>query len=106
MKRVLSIDGGGIRGLIPAIICERIEHWAKEPIHKLFDLVAGTSTGGIIAMGLACPPHGKPASEMTDLYRNGGKSIFSNPRGFLRAFRGARYNNGPLHRVVTNHFGT
>jgi uncharacterized protein len=80
MKRVLSIDGGGIRGLIPAVLCERIEEWAGVPIYQLFDLIAGTSTGGIIAMGLAFPPHGKRAGELADFYRKDGKEIFSQPK--------------------------
>ena len=52
--KVLSIDGGGIRGLIPAMILEVIE--AKVgPVCKTFDLIAGPSTGGIIALGLTRP---------------------------------------------------
>jgi patatin-like phospholipase/acyl hydrolase len=56
MKLILSIDGGGIRGLIAALICQRIEKALDAPLCKVFDLIAGTSTGGIIALGLAKPP--------------------------------------------------
>ena len=54
-KAILSIDGGGIRGAIPAVVLDEIEKRAKAPICELFDVIAGTSTGGILALGLACP---------------------------------------------------
>jgi patatin-like phospholipase/acyl hydrolase len=50
--RILSIDGGGIRGIIPLKILEYIEKETGKPIHQLFNYVGGTSTGGIIALGL------------------------------------------------------
>jgi patatin-like phospholipase/acyl hydrolase len=48
--RVLAIDGGGIRGIIPALILVAIEDQTKRSISDLFDMVAGTSTGGIICV--------------------------------------------------------
>ena len=53
--RILSIDGGGIRGVIPAMILARIESLTGKPIAELFDLIAGTSTGGILTLGLTKP---------------------------------------------------
>ena len=53
--RVLSVDGGGVRGIIPALILAEIEDRTKRPIHQLFDLISGTSTGGILALGLTKP---------------------------------------------------
>jgi patatin-like phospholipase/acyl hydrolase len=50
--KVLSIDGGGIRGIIPAMILAEIEDRTGKPIAEMFDLIAGTSTGGILALGL------------------------------------------------------
>ncbi|HYY87383.1 MAG TPA: patatin-like phospholipase family protein, partial [Chloroflexota bacterium] len=50
--KVLAIDGGGIRGIIPALVLEAIEDVTKRPISASFDLISGTSTGGIIALGL------------------------------------------------------
>jgi patatin-like phospholipase/acyl hydrolase len=47
--KVLSIDGGGIRGLIPAVVLAEIERRTGRRIADLFDLIAGTSTGGILA---------------------------------------------------------
>jgi patatin-like phospholipase/acyl hydrolase len=49
---ILSIDGGGVRGIIPAMILDYVEKTAGLPVYRLFDLVAGTSTGGVIAVTL------------------------------------------------------
>ncbi|HDO34610.1 MAG TPA: patatin, partial [Chromatiales bacterium] len=49
--RILSIDGGGIRGLIPAVLLEWLEARIGRPISETFHLIAGTSTGGILAAG-------------------------------------------------------
>lgn len=49
MMRILTIDGGGIRGTFPTAFLANLE----QPIGRYFDLIAGTSTGGIIAIGLA-----------------------------------------------------
>ena len=51
-KYILSVDGGGIRGIIPAIILAEIESRTKKLISQIFDLMAGTSTGGIIVARL------------------------------------------------------
>jgi uncharacterized protein len=79
--RILSIDGGGIRGIIPAKVLARIEELTKKPVAELFDVIAGTSTGGILALGLTCPgAGGKPkhaASDLVDLYVNKGAEIFT-----------------------------
>ena len=47
IRRVLSIDGGGIRGIIPAMVIAHIEKLMGKPAHELFDLMVGTSTGGV-----------------------------------------------------------
>ncbi len=78
--RVLSIDGGGIRGLIPAIVLAEIERRTQRRTAELFDLIAGTSTGGILACTLARPgADGRPlysAEELTQLYVSEGPKIF------------------------------
>ena len=53
--RILSIDGGGIRGVISAVLLEKMEELTGRPVSSLFDMIAGTSTGGIIAAALATP---------------------------------------------------
>ncbi len=73
--RILSIDGGGIRGILPASILAEFErqYLGGNSAGDYFDLIAGTSTGGIIALGLSI---GLPASEILDLYFNHGAEIF------------------------------
>lgn len=83
--KVLSIDGGGIRGIIPAKILAEIEKRTKKRIFELFDLVAGTSTGGILALGLTKPDPENPqqanftAENLVDLYKEKGHKIFYEP---------------------------
>jgi patatin-like phospholipase/acyl hydrolase len=74
MKRILSIDGGGIKGVFPAAFLASLEADLKRPIGEYFDLIAGTSTGGIIAIGLAM---GLTAKQLLDLYEERGPEIFS-----------------------------
>ena len=78
---VLSIDGGGIRGVIPAAVLAEIERRTERTVPELFDLVAGTSTGGIIALGLTVPGDGGGprwrAADLLELYRREGEHIFS-----------------------------
>ncbi len=55
---ILSIDGGGIKGIIPATFLSILEDRLNLPSYKVFNLIGGTSTGGIIALGLTCPVRG------------------------------------------------
>jgi hypothetical protein len=78
--KVLSIDGGGIRGLIPALVLAEVERRTGRRAAELFDLIAGTSTGGIIACALSRRGEdGRPAhsaEEIADLYISEGPKIF------------------------------
>ncbi len=108
--RLLSLDGGGIRGIIPARILKEIEHIAGKPIHQLFDLITGTSTGGILAIGLSAPPtqkrsHHFSAESMLDLYVNRGAEIFERSFWSLGGLRDERYDEKPLERILTNMLG-
>ncbi len=81
MKKILSIDGGGIRGIIPAIILKEIEDKTEQDIAKIFDLIAGTSTGGLLALGLGKDGGGGnekryKAKDLVKIYEDRGKDIF------------------------------
>ena len=71
--KILSIDGGGIRGIIPAMFLEEIESSLSVPIWEYFDLICGTSTGGIIALAIGFE---KPMAEIRRLYEIEGYKIF------------------------------
>jgi hypothetical protein len=68
MFRILSLDGGGIKGT--ASVLAAIEDEIKEPIGEYFDLIAGTSTGGILALGLGFRV---PAKKIMEFYRDMGQ---------------------------------
>lgn len=81
--RILSIDGGGIRGIIPLTILEYIEDKTSRPIHELFDVVGGTSTGGIISLGLnSKSPTGQiyTARDLSNFYSLDASKIFEKDR--------------------------
>jgi uncharacterized protein len=113
MVRILSIDGGGIRGIIPAMLLAEIERRTGESSAHLFDLVAGTSTGGIIALGLTIPKcTGAPlcsAQRFVELYENEGPRIFS--RSLARAlftldsFTWRKYSSAGIESVLEDYFG-
>jgi uncharacterized protein len=113
MVRILSIDGGGIRGIIPAMLLAEIERRTEQPIAHLFDLVAGTSTGGIIALGLTIPKcPGAPlysAQRFVELYEHEGTRIFH--RSLLRAMFAVdnltwkKYASGGVEQVLKEYFG-
>ncbi len=108
--KVLSIDGGGVRGIIPAMIVAEIEKRTGQPACELFDLVVGTSTGGILALGLTLPdpddsnqPH-YTAEEIADLYRNRGKDVFTGG-SILRSLIDERYPSTGIESVLEDYFG-
>jgi patatin-like phospholipase/acyl hydrolase len=110
--RVLAVDGGGIRGIIPALILAEIEEMTRRPISDLFDLIAGTSTGGILALGLTKPgADGKPektAMDVVRLYEMEGSTIF--PTSFLQglhlgAIRGSKYDSKGIESTLKKYFG-
>jgi len=77
---ILAIDGGGIKGVIPATIIEHIESALKKPSYQIFDVIGGTSTGGIITAALTTPREttGRPytAGEIVGIYDHDGGKIF------------------------------
>ena len=111
--RILSIDGGGIRGMIPALVLAELEKRAGKPVADLFDLVAGTSTGGILACGLTIPGAGGraryAANELIALYEQEGPNIFD--RSLLKRITSLegiideRYPTHPLQSILGRYFG-
>lgn len=80
--KILSIDGGGIKGIIPCVILNYIREKLGFPLTSVFDLFAGTSTGGIIALGLTVPDENKiynkyEPEDLLKLYVEHGKKIFN-----------------------------
>jgi hypothetical protein len=109
-KAILAIDGGGIRGAIPAVVLRALEERAKTPLHELFDVIAGTSTGGILALGLAWPGDAErppyTASALLELYRKDGPTIFPNEfLGKVRQLFGPKYPARGRREVLREHFG-
>jgi patatin-like phospholipase/acyl hydrolase len=106
MFRILSIDGGGIKGVFPAAFLAELEKSLPKPIHRYFDLIAGTSTGGIIALGLGL---GLTAAEITTFYVEHGRKIFpsqplSAPRRFIGKLFSSKYSAEPLRRALLTVF--
>jgi uncharacterized protein len=111
--KILSIDGGGIRGIIPALVLSEIEKRTHHPIAHMFDLVAGTSTGGILALGLTVPKTaGAPlytAQSLAEMYEREGGRIFS--RSPLRALFACdnltwrKYSSNGIEQVLLDYFG-
>jgi patatin-like phospholipase/acyl hydrolase len=77
MRRILSIDGGGIRGIIPASALVALEQQLGRPVRECFDFLAGTSTGALICAAAAA---GAPASQILDAYVAHSGDIFTPPK--------------------------
>ena len=118
MKTVLSIDGGGIRGLIPAVILAKLEEalaarGLPTALEHHFDLICGTSTGGIIAAGLTTPhPAGGDraafnAADLVALYKDHGAEIFARPwwRALTSVVRRAAYDATTLETMLEDRLG-
>lgn len=119
---ILSIDGGGIRGIIPCKVLEYIENRLRDQttqqgpqIADLFDLIAGTSTGGILGCGLTIKGEdGRPkylAKELLKIYQgDSGKKIFSRPTigritHFFRSLARSKFPSDNIEEVLVDFFG-
>jgi uncharacterized protein len=111
--KILSLDGGGIRGVFPAAFLAKLEEHIEKPIGSYFDLIAGTSTGGIIAIGLGL---GLSAKDILKLYEEQGPAIFDQQHGILVNFVrqrlrgvihwfGSKYSSEPLHDALAGILG-
>jgi patatin-like phospholipase/acyl hydrolase len=107
-KKILAIDGGGIRGIIPALILTEIEKRTGKHIFQMFDMIAGTSTGGILTCGLSCPEM-YSALSLSKLYINEGHNIFNKSFKYslssLFGFFGPKYTGDGLKTVLKKYFG-
>ena len=103
--RILAIDGGGIKGIFPAAVLAQIEAGLLDgrSVVDHFDMIAGTSTGGILALGLAA---GKSAQQLLDLYMVDGKDVFPPACWLIRKWRNLRgvfsprYDNEALKAML------
>ncbi len=105
MRRILSIDGGGIKGAFPASFLAELEAQVGDPIGRYFDLIAGTSTGGIIALGLGL---GMSAAEVLRFYEHEGPRIFAGGRRRLglRWLAKTKHNPAALRQALENALGS
>ncbi len=98
--RILSLDGGGIRGLLTTVLLERLQEAVPGWLDRV-DLLAGTSTGGIIALGLA---YGLSPRTLRNLYYEKGPEIFADSVlddiADMGRLLGAEYNLGPLETIL------
>ena len=113
VPRILCIDGGGIRGIVPAVVLDALEQRTGRAISDCFDLIAGTSTGGIIALALTRPdPRGRPqytAADVVGFYEDIGPSIFARDplhrARTLESLGGPRFDAAALRRAMLEYFG-
>lgn len=118
--RILSIDGGGIRGILPGQIIASLEKKLQKAtnnpdarIADYFDMIAGTSTGGILTCMYTCPDeNGRPkftAEEAVNLYLEHGTSIFSIPVGHkftsLAGWLRAKYPSNTIESIMKEYMG-
>lgn len=95
--QILALSGGGFRGLYTAKVLADIEEEIGEPIARRFDLIAGTSIGGILALAVAMEI---PASRIVDLFVKHGEEIFKRRQSFFGFLR-APYSSAPLQCLLS-----
>jgi patatin-like phospholipase/acyl hydrolase len=119
--RILSVDGGGMRGLIPALVIRELEARLQQRagpearVSDYFHMFAGTSTGGLVALALTTPDPDRPqrplvsANDLSKFYTEDGKGIFH--RTFVQRLKtlngliGPKYGLGPLQEAVERRLG-
>ena len=100
---ILVLDGGGIKGVFPASFLATVEDSLQESITNYFDLIVGTSTGGIIALGLGL---GWSAQEILTFYEELGPKVFRAERfNYFRRLRFAKYGQDALRASLESKFG-
>lgn len=104
--QVLALDGGGLKGLFSAAVIESLEEQLGHPLPDHFDIICGTSTGGLIALALGI---GKSGSEIVDFYRDDGPTIFPNRGirrvlGYCRSWLWSKYSSRTLKATLKRLF--
>jgi patatin-like phospholipase/acyl hydrolase len=105
MKKILSIDGGGIRGIIPASVLIKLEQQTNKPVRECFDFIAGTSTGALITAAVAA---GVSAERILAIYTGRSNEIFSPPQPLAdvkRVAEGYMYDPNNIKNVLVSEFG-
>jgi hypothetical protein len=105
-RYILSIDGGGVRGIIPALALMKLERTTNRPARETFSFVAGTSTGALLASAVAA---GIPAATMVQIYKTRLEDIFKPgpPWNAMRRYTaGHMYDSANLNRVLREEFGS
>ncbi|KAE9600787.1 hypothetical protein Lal_00011184 [Lupinus albus] len=107
---ILSIDGGGIRGIVPAVILQHLEKSLQvfdkdASLAEYFDVIAGTSTGGLMTSLLTTPePHTNvplfTASKLIQFYKELGPQIFNKTSGWNATYPGPKYDGKFLHNIA------
>jgi patatin-like phospholipase/acyl hydrolase len=103
-RYLLSIDSGGLRGIIPTIALVKLERTTGKLTRDIFSFVAGTSTGALIAAAIAA---GVPATSILDFYTNRAKKLFNrSPLNILKlVLLGSRYSTLTLHDLIEEALG-
>jgi hypothetical protein len=98
-RRILAIDGGGLRGLIPACVLAGLEAATGRPARETFDFIAGTSTGAVIAAGLVA---GVPAADLVRFYVDDAPRLFDGAwwRVVRRLLSGSMYDTPRLREMI------
>ena len=105
MRRILTIDGGGVRGIIPATLLAALESATGRPTRETFEFVAGTSTGAVLAAGVAA---GIPAARLVSLYAQRSDEVFRKVpviSTLRRILRGDVYHTTVLNALVRDELG-
>lgn len=109
--RILTIDGGGARGIIPLMVLKSLETKLGMPIQNFFDLMIGTSTGGLITLGLG--EKGWSVKECISKFKSLVSTAFTKPRTFgwefldfiITAHNNGKYKTEPLERLLQAEYG-
>ena len=102
-KALLSIDGGGIRGIIPLCALVELERQTGLQTRQIFSFIAGTSTGAIITAGIAL---GIRAEKLLEIYRTIGPQVFvPNWLLFIRSLGSYKYAVEPLRKFIADYAG-